>query len=1222
MPKTFTDLDSRIFLTFVTQTELSKLGYDTSSWPLYVSEVHTRPGRLNCKDCGCLAKEPMVSSVVNSKFLFIEFSPEIRESVFLYDKIIVGNSFYTLKASVRCSQAHFTCAILNNDKWLYFDDLRKSVSEYDSIDILQLQFPGGWFFAVFEHAIEIDCIDTISITETSCGVKEQKLSDTHRDSEKVRNNQPKQLSKNCDKSQTKTSAHVSVCKKANSAPQQENGMTGKLSDSSKETERVRNNQPEKMTKDCDKFQNRTSAHAHEKVKQVPHKENGMTGSKIKLDRRKKGGDLTGKCKQSPCSRANNNFSKHDTESNTKRKKTTILLNSHSNKAGTAYLHFLNSVFQKPGIYSCAVDCFLELSRYVFFSHLSSLSARSKFPELLFNTTAQYCEFSKGIKLLSEIREPVWLYLRQHCSSFQARDCNAAFSQIFEAKTFGSLNAEELSLFATQRVFESYCESCEHQITLDSRIFLTFVTQTELSKLGYDTSSWPLYVSEVHTQPGRLNCKDCGCLAKEPMVSSVVNSKFLFIEFSPEIRESVFLYDKIIVGNSFYTLKASVRCSQAHFTCAIQNSGKWLYFDDFKRLVREFKSLDFVQMQFPGGWFFAVFELINEEDKIPKHCKTTTNSHVGKRTVPPENNQENGHQKRPKHDNLCSPPEDVDVKENDYIEEDKISEHCKATTNSHVGKRTVPPGINQENVQQKRPKHDTSYSLPENDEISNQQQDNNMGKYFDLNTKSHYVESTQVHTQGIPLSNDLVHDEADNGHSEEPLNHNTRTQSGELHEQKLPKEMMKKFHKSMKMCIYQCTVCHEAWPRQTKPKQVSKYVCSRCARDKSIPKKFSTENSMIPSPVPKELQGLTQFEEMLIARAFPVMHVYTKPRGGQTAYKGHVITLPQDVQQLADVLPRCPKDLPVIVFTIKGKDNNSRDFTVRRKKVSDALYWLTGVNKNGEPNNHLYQNITIDKDALQALPENGVLSDITKIQCAEDDTTEIGVDVGPTNVDNNERVYNDESEMSSYLPSNVHKRKEKEILHEEFLQQSEKHDWQVGSEPLNEFSVQYLAAMSFPTLFPDGKGDPTNNAILLDTSDSVTEAFANKLKHLIKFGEKINDKWVYRFASHPRFAYWAYNMLYRKRILGQGSYFLKQNPSEANLTLEELKEMLQSNTYSSLMSKLMHYAKNVTGTNAYWNKARDDLKAIINQNGPPTIFWTLSCADFHWPEFHELMNCDS
>ena len=96
--------------------------------------------------------------------------------------------------------------------------------------------------------------------------------------------------------------------------------------------------------------------------------------------------------------------------------------------------------------------------------------------------------------------------------------------------------------------------------------------------------------------------------------------------------------------------------------------------------------------------------------------------------------------------------------------------------------------------------------------------------------------------------------------------------------------------------------------------------------------------MIPSPVPREFQGLTRFEDMLVARAFPVIHVYTKPRGGQKAYKGHVITLPQDVQQLADKLhvPRCPENLPVIVFMISEKNNVSKDFIVRGKKCADAL----------------------------------------------------------------------------------------------------------------------------------------------------------------------------------------------------------------------------------------------------------------------------------------------
>lgn len=175
--------------------------------------------------------------------------------------------------------------------------------------------------------------------------------------------------------------------------------------------------------------------------------------------------------------------------------------------------------------------------------------------------------------------------------------------------------------------------------------------------------------------------------------------------------------------------------------------------------------------------------------------------------------------------------------------------------------------------------------------------------------------------------------------------------------------------------------------------------------------------MAPSPVLRELQGLTQFQEMFIARAFPAMHVYTKPRGGQKACKGHVITLPQDVQQLADILPRFPKDLPVIVFIISGKNNDSKDFIVR-KKVDDALYWLTGFHERGKPNNVLYQNVKIDSQSLQTLPENSMLTGVNTLECVDDDTSdEPGIDTGPDNSENYEKVYHDESDMSSFLPTN-------------------------------------------------------------------------------------------------------------------------------------------------------------------------------------------------------------
>ena len=136
----------------------------------------------------------------------------------------------------------------------------------------------------------------------------------------------------------------------------------------------------------------------------------------------------------------------------------------------------------------------------------------------------------------------------------------------------------------------------------------------------------------------------------------------------------------------------------------------------------------------------------------------------------------------------------------------------------------------------------------------------------------------------------------------------------------------KFHKSINFLVYQCSICQEAWPLKAKPKSPSSYIYRRCSLDKQSPKLFSAENFMIPSCVPEVLQGLTQIEEMLIARALPIMKVYIKP-GGQRGYSGHCINLPQKVTDLAKSLPRCPKDIPVVVVTMKGKD------TVTHSKMS-------------------------------------------------------------------------------------------------------------------------------------------------------------------------------------------------------------------------------------------------------------------------------------------------
>ena len=57
-------------------------------------------------------------------------------------------------------------------------------------------------------------------------------------------------------------------------------------------------------------------------------------------------------------------------------------------------------------------------------------------------------------------------------------------------------------------------------------------------------------------------------------------------------------------------------------------------------------------------------------------------------------------------------------------------------------------------------------------------------------------------------------------------------------------------------------------------------------------------------------------------------------------------------------------------------------------------------------------------------------------------------------------------------------------------------------------------------------------------------------------------------------------------------------------------MASNNSADVFLSKISRYLSNVTVTNAYWHKAKQDLKAIISHAGPPTFFFTFSSADMH------------
>ena len=92
------------------------------------------------------------------------------------------------------------------------------------------------------------------------------------------------------------------------------------------------------------------------------------------------------------------------------------------------------------------------------------------------------------------------------------------------------------------------------------------------------------------------------------------------------------------------------------------------------------------------------------------------------------------------------------------------------------------------------------------------------------------------------------------------------------------------------------------------------------------------------------------------------------------------------------------------------------------------------------------------------------------------------------------VYNEETQMSSFLPIPETELKEADALKSQLSGSAM--DWpSIDDQPLDEFSTPFLATMAFPTLFPDSQGDPTNPSLVRNIT------FPEKVKHLIKYAKR-------------------------------------------------------------------------------------------------------------------------
>ncbi|KAK3933276.1 ATP-dependent DNA helicase [Frankliniella fusca] len=327
-------------------------------------------------------------------------------------------------------------------------------------------------------------------------------------------------------------------------------------------------------------------------------------------------------------------------------------------------------------------------------------------------------------------------------------------------------------------------------------------------------------------------------------------------------------------------------------------------------------------------------------------------------------------------------------------------------------------------------------------------------------------------------------------------------------------------------------------------------------------------------VPPELDNLSFIEQLVIARVHPVVSVY-RLKSGQRAFSGHVINFRQDVYEFAKVLPHSLTTVKGLVPVCCSTETFHKDFLIRRNAVSVALHWLKKHNK-------YYHDVEIDMSHILSFPEEAYV-------CESEFKLEQYIDDEEGDTDHLTRSGFPDCDSFSTVDKLEHQLK-----------------WPtVEAKPINEFSTLGYICQSYPVLFPYGEGDYVENK-----SKSLTARIY--FRYLLSYYDK-------RFVRHPVFPYFALNSLMRWDALNKGTVYLKKHADIKNMNVELFKEMVTEN--NKIPKNIMVYSSNIRGSRSYWSTRSMELQAMVSQIGVPSLFFTLTAADRHWPFLFEILLAD-
>ena len=362
-----------------------------------------------------------------------------------------------------------------------------------------------------------------------------------------------------------------------------------------------------------------------------------------------------------------------------------------------------------------------------------------------------------------------------------------------------------------------------------------------------------------------------------------------------------------------------------------------------------------------------------------------------------------------------------------------------------------------------------------------------------------------------------------------------------------------------------------------------YVCQYCRpilnKDK-LPSRCVL-NGLVVEPVPKELENLDPLSKQLIQRAKAFQAVYrlgtytgkVPSHNSLKACKGTMLFLPLLLEKTVKTLEELNEKTD---GAATGLPNPELFIIVNLKSKTNKVVWQSLID------------ICALRDSLRKLNDiNWVYPDVDEASL-DDAAHRIIESVSDTSSTMLQKVSDDD--VSSYQSYTIRRldRQEPNIPDTDQYKLSN-----VKEDALSN-KLKHLDVMCFPTLFPSGR---------------FGEGHPREVK--LTFSEYVKSRLLHKDGRFRKDDLYVFYLLWQKEMgqLAAGvCNFLKGTRQHA-MPVGEFMDRV-SNSDEHIEGSLSTVFQNIRGSNQFWYMRRSEVLCMVREYGPPTLFLTLSCAEYN------------